>query len=96
MTWTRPHTSGSHLIQQQKTGFEDCPLLLLYGEKAVTQRKRALQDAERHRRHMESVSEAMARHDVDEAEAAFKVCEIVFDGVAGSGHACCIASGEGV
>lgn len=39
----------------------------------MTARNRALADAERHRRHMERVSEVMAQHDVEEAEAAFKV-----------------------
>ena len=61
-----------HRLSLPPTGF-NCPLLLLYAERAVTARKRALVDAERHRRHMERVSEAMAQHDVEEAEAAFKV-----------------------
>lgn len=54
----------------------DSPLLLLYGERAVQARAKALADAERHRRHMEAVSEAMAQHGKDEAEATLKVCII--------------------
>jgi hypothetical protein len=40
----------------------------------VNARAKALADAARHKRHMAEVSEAMAQHDVEEAEAAFKVC----------------------
>lgn len=39
----------------------------------MTAHAKALKDAARHRRHMEAVSEAMAQHGKEEAEAALKV-----------------------